>query len=381
MSKNKTFSIERELENEEKKKRLSPRRYLVVFLLVLLIGTFSISCKPLLETFKLNNLKKNAKVYIVLTETSNDNALTVIRTYIWKNGETQTLGTIFRDLNWEETTFGIPNVRSVFVHENDVYLISIDRSTHGFGYSSYLYKNGERQLITDNASFSPQIFVSQNDVYLVGTWELEDMYTNTTTLWKNGVFSKISGILPSSVFVSDDNLYIVGWSGCNHYPEATAWYNNRSHFLRDNSSGGNSHANSIYVHQNNVYVAGTTGFADYDDIDYELNSKPRATLWVNGVPQTLSNQNSGAIEVIVDDKFVYVLGYTNVPHTETGSIVLWKNGEEHVIFTEMSQPAMYVFHGDVYIVGNQTGKTVLWKNGIIQTISENLSERMRIFVM
>tara|TARA_R110000868_G_C10908416_1_gene764780 strand:- start:155 stop:1981 length:1827 start_codon:yes stop_codon:yes gene_type:complete len=113
----------------------------------------------------------------------------------------------------------------------------------------------------------------------------------------------------------------------------------------------------------NVYVAG-----------HEVNGqfKNVATVWINGVPQALSDgtTNASANSVYVSGDDVYVAGYVTILNKKAA--VLWKNGVADIIGGENSEAkALVVKNNDVYVVGYQHNNNVnidkdyavLWKNG------------------
>jgi hypothetical protein len=77
-------------------------------------------------------------------------------------------------------------------------------------------------------------------------------------------------------------------------------------------------ATSVYVSGGDVFVVGSVGMGG--------TSNERATLWVNGVPQTLSRSRSAsrANSVHVSGSDVFVTGWVgNLPNRRA---VLWVNG-------------------------------------------------------
>jgi uncharacterized protein YjdB len=151
------------------------------------------------------------------------------------------------------------------------------------------------------------------------------------------------------------DVYVAGYVGGTFYPDfrATLWKNGVAQTL----SNASSEASAVFVSGNDVYVAGHVGFF----------SDSRATLWKNGVAQTLSSTDSVASAVFVSGNDVYVAGHA---HSGTARATLWKNGVVQVLSSVLSTAsAVFVSSGDVYVAGH-TGallsindRPTLWKNG------------------
>jgi uncharacterized protein YjdB len=119
-----------------------------------------------------------------------------------------------------------------------------------------------------------------------------------------------------------------------------------------------------------VYVAGYVGNILLPD--------SRATLWKNGVAQTLASTTSSASAVFVSGDDVYVAGQLD------DKAALWKNGVVQTLSNAKSGAnAVFVYGDDVYVVGGAysgTSKATLWKNGVAQTLSSLLSSALDVFV-
>jgi len=140
---------------------------------------------------------------------------------------------------------------------------------------------------------------------------------------------------------------------------ATLWINGVAQTLSNESS----FAASVYVSDGNVYVAGRVG----------LGPAERATLWVNGIPRTLSNERSFAHSVHVYGSNVYVAGGLG-PFTTPGvgsdtRAVLWENGIPRTLINEPSTAhSVRVSGGNVYVFGqfqDSRGRSSLWVNGVL----------------
>jgi hypothetical protein len=144
---------------------------------------------------------------------------------------------------------------------------------------------------------------------------------------------------------------IVGFLGCesirHHFiepvPRATLWVNGESQMLSNNAS----RANSVFVIDTNVYVAGW--------------ENERATLWVNGIPQTLSDTDSVANSVYVFGNDVYVAG------SVTGRATLWINGVPQTLSNNNSRAnSLFISEANIYVAGMENNRPMLWLNGVIQ---------------
>jgi hypothetical protein len=121
-----------------------------------------------------------------------------------------------------------------------------------------------------------------------------------------------------------------------------------------------AYTNSLFVSNNNVYIAGSK----------EYNEKYYATLWINGKSQQLDVRPSSALAVYVHNENIYVFGY--VLDKDVGQkYILWENGNvRETPFEKYSSESyydMYVFNNDVYVLkvkrsGYQEAE--LWKTGI-----------------
>jgi len=111
---------------------------------------------------------------------------------------------------------------------------------------------------------------------------------------------------------------------------------------------------------NEVFVAGT------DD--------GRATLWKNGVAQTLSSAGSDAYSVFVSGGDVFIAGRIYSRGSDDGwRATLWKNGVAQTLSgDDSSANSVFVSGGDVYVAG-ASGISIhshptLWKNGVAQSL-------------
>jgi predicted heme/steroid binding protein len=203
------------------------------------------------------------------------------RAVLWKNGEAQHL----TDGSQEACAWRV-NVSGA-----DVYVAGYE------GNRAVLWKNGEAQHLTDGSqkAHAWSLFVSGADVYVAG----HD--GSAPALWKNGASQPLpEGIGSPQVFVSGDDVYLL--SGTE------VWKNGAKQSL---AAAPNPLASSFFVSEGNIYVCGcSSSFPNYVPI-----------IWKNGTLQQLSAADGTANSVFVSNGDVYVAG------TMSNAIpVVWKNG-------------------------------------------------------
>jgi len=119
-----------------------------------------------------------------------------------------------------------------------------------------------------------------------------------------------------------------------------------------------------------VFVAGAVHIGHLED-----GGVSHATLWKNGVAQTLSSAHSYANSVFVSGGDVFVAGEDRAKAT------LWKNGVAQTLSSADSYArSVFVSGGDVFVVGGGRDKATLWKNGVAQTLSSAKSGASSVFV-
>jgi hypothetical protein len=203
---------------------------------------------------------------------------------------------------------------------------------------------------------------SGEPVVLVAGYESNGTY-NVAKYWIDGQAIQLSDgtqdATANSIFVSNNDVYIAGSDN-----GAVYWKNNSEIRL----SGNN--ASSIFVSGNDVYVAGV-----HDS---------KAVYWKNGTEVVLENtnvygtyNNAAANSIFVSGDDVYAAGY------DGPNAVYWKNGTEiyltagtTTITGFVHAYSIYVKGSDVYVVGyDQFAGAVFpqvwyWKNGVRITINQ-----------
>ena len=257
-----------------------------------------------------------------------------------------------------------------------------------------LWKDGIATRISNNRSNATSVFVSGNDVYAVG-WESADGET-FAIVSKNGVTQRLTGgyrLQADCIFVSGGDVYI---AGSGHVDEnayarsAIVWKNGVAQYLLTDSEGSyDEGATSVFVSGNDVYVVGY-GYYEYYQLRY-------AVLWKNGVVQYLSSDYRRAIatSVFVSGSDVYVAGQ------ESCEAILWKNGvAQNLDFVNQYEcsgaHSVFVSGSDVYVAGFETSDVYiqginvgyyglfarLWKNGVAQNLTDGTAraEATSVFV-
>jgi hypothetical protein len=146
-------------------------------------------------------------------------------------------------------------------------------------------------------------------------------------------------------------VFVAGeeWNGSNHV--AKYWVDGQEVILSDGT--GDAITSSIFVSNNDVYVAGS----DYKDFG-------GAVYWKNNNEIQLS-VGGAASSIFVSGNDAYVAG--NVGEDP----VYWKNGTQvdlvrtnvYGIFGSATANSIFVSGNDIYVAGNDGPNAVYWKNG------------------
>lgn len=169
------------------------------------------------------------------------------------------------------------------------------------------------------------------------------------------------------------DVYVAGQKNGN----ATYWKNNTEITL-DNGGFSTSTANKIIVHNNNVYVFGSSG-STY-------------ILWENG---SLTNLNEEFQEpsyeldyitdMIIDSNDVYFIGYLkSLTNPTIYDLVYWKNGIKTVILSNCiyrhQQSSIKVIDDNIYVFSknNNNQKGVFINNSFIPIESSHLAYGIKV---
>jgi hypothetical protein len=169
-----------------------------------------------------------------------------------------------------------------------------------------LWKNGVAQRLGDDSdSAAMSVCVSGKDVYTAGYVWLNnhrgpDGHCGHATFWKNGAAQRLGNgfSYAQSVCVSGGDVYIAGTEDTQYgWARATLWKNGAASRVsgqaRDPLGAFTSHATSLFVSGDDVYV---TGCEDYGEADFfDL-------VWKNGAPLRLGNKDSHAESIFVAER-------------------------------------------------------------------------------
>ena len=242
------------------------------------------------------------------------------RPTLWINGEPQPVGRVgnFNQAN------------AVFVSGSDIYVVTTENMR------PFLWRNGVSQQLSENSGRANSVFVSGNDVFVVGdVWENRN---RVPTLWRNGVPQHLGRRGTANyVTVSNGDVFVVGYEGDSHNERAIVWKNGDVHFRSDENR---SRANSIFISEGNMYVAG--------QIDQ------RTAVWRNNILQEMES-GGPAHSIVVANGNVYVAGGGT-------RATFWKNGIRQEIDPEFRvgiRMTLAVVGNRVYLGGSRRGSCPL----------------------
>ena len=201
---------------------------------------------------------------------------------LWTNGSGNFGGTNLSSID--------PSIAKSIFLSNDGSTVTGISIVGLIGTSAWTYINNNNTLLT-NTSTAESVYVRGNDVFVAINNEFLDI--KTASLQKNGVLQNTiaSNTAMYSVHGDEQNIYAVGATNPNSVnARATIWENN----IPKQLSLLYSQANSVFVIDKNVYVAGFEYNSD--------NAHYKATLWINGKVQTISTENCQTKSVFVTVK-------------------------------------------------------------------------------
>jgi hypothetical protein len=233
----------------------------------------------------------------------------------WKNGVENILPTF--------SEFATAN--AVAVSGNNIYVAGNDST------KAVYWLNGVETIldnVSDSGSTGNSVCVSGNDFYVAGKRGFNAVY------WKNGTIVYLTGyhdvttvnVKVNSIAVSNGNVYVAGTLGAagSNFPFLRFWENGVESTINtgtDISAPFNIYgkANSVYVSGGHVYIAGTT----------ETAKQHFAVYWKDGKETVLpsSATQSFANSIFVRENDVYVAGY-EYDTFQSVTAVYWKNGVE-----------------------------------------------------
>ena len=253
-----------------------------------------------------------------------------------------------------------------------VYIVGGELSEKGYIHAA-LWKDGKKySLDDDNADVSAayEIFVTDNDVYIVGAKRKSGKIR--AIFWKNGKMHQLSDkySVANDVYVVGNDVYISGYSTYEEQEEVvTLWKNAipQQYFGKT----FDFYKSSVYANKNDVYV----GCHIYSE------SQIHAHLFKNGENIELEDNKYAVInEIVQNGDDIYLAGAAdknNNVYLQTAAY--WKNGIiNYLSGGEINSFASDIFinNNDVYTVGNIWNSTTLvatatmWKNETPQALSD-----------
>lgn len=211
--------------------------------------------------------------------------------------------------------------------------------------------------------------VTVKDVYIAGNIGAGAVY------WKNGVVTNLeNSAIGNSVYVVNNDVYVAGatYNSLTSTHTAVYWKNGLKITLPVTGSSS-SIAQSIWVSGNDVYVAG-----------YQMvGSNGMIKLWKNGVAYNWTDGSSSTIptSICVVGNDVYISGYSY--ENPIGYVAkYWKNGVVTNLSTsspnrEATASFITVSGNDVYVSGRENNGTknvaTYWKNGQIIALTNGIN--------
>lgn len=236
--------------------------------------------------------------------------------------------------------------------ENDVYVVGNRCYKTSLSDCPMLWINGQPQEIgkVGNANFASNVFVQGSNVYAT-VYEVD---RNINYLWHNGKISLSSYHTFNSLFVKDNDVYIVGDDFIDDEFRPAMWKNGEKQFISDQRGV----ANSIFIDEDKVYIAGT--------LFNETGNLP--VLWIDNELNVLAEEGSARAVCVKDDN-VYVIG--SIKNDDKTQSALWTNGE--VQYLNMEEPKCITVANDkIYIGGGNGYHPNLWISGEDVSLPENL---------
>jgi hypothetical protein len=234
-----------------------------------------------------------------------------------------------------------------------------------------IWQDGVENVL-DEAFGDPMIASRNNNLF--GVWH--DIGGEGWMFHKDGTTQPIIDTAlsfgPMAMTVAEDDVYISGYSSSVPpspptyvAPQYAQYWKNGQLIFRESVV---SNALSIFVHQNNIYMAGLLYLPG--------NLTSIACYWKNGQRVDLTDGTGVAMarSVFVTGTNVYVAGMID------NQVVYWKDG----VVIPLTTPGTYsmantIFvHGtDVHVGGYENGYPAYWKNDVKQDI-ENQDKRGQI---
>jgi hypothetical protein len=209
-------------------------------------------------------------------------------------------------------------VTSMFVDGADVYVAGIEINMETDGTSAVYWKNKEKHILSPELyrTRANAIFVSDGQVYVAGDEEEETTGMGMPVYWKNTIKQTLPKDKATNhanaygIFVKENHIYIAG----SEYQTARLWQLTINGELKttamDHLPQG-LEANAVFVSGNDVYVAGK-------------GTDQKAHYWKNGIIQNLEGNEGAANSIFVWNNEVHIAGHE--AKNNKYSPKYWKNG-------------------------------------------------------
>lgn len=282
-------------------------------------------------------------------------------------------------------TFNLSEANSIFVENNDVYIAGFEKNLITNILEGKIWKNGVGSAITNGSSNSNAIDFSivNNDTFVLGT-EI-NLVNNKTEgkIWKNGVSTTLSSLtnpaeglfknaLPQSLFIHNNDVYVGGYETFlpNSDLRGLVWKNGTPTRLFGLCFGAGGSCTYDYTQVNDIFIVG-------NDV-YAIGSSPSGSstviidniMWKNGIPSSI---NISPKSIFIYNNDIYIAGRVG------NSACIWKNGIVTQLTSGVKQgfaTSVYVKDNDVYVTGFERDPATafsvgeVWKNGIATNLTD-----------
>jgi len=287
-----------------------------------------------------------------------------IPTTVYVSGYSDAAGLLGNGAYWTDGTASIlPHsgaIDAVTVSGKDVYLLG----------DSVYWKNGVALRVSGAVGLS-SIFVSGSDVYLTGfTASSVSSATAAAVYWKNGVMTNLTQTLSNvtaasanSIYVLNSDVYVAGSLAVNHQPAAGVYWKNGV----VNPITGAANLTAIVASSAHVIVAGET-----DTVG--------EAFWVDNVADGWFGASYFTSLYLSPQSDLYITGFA--PNQNSSVAVYWSNAglanwlDMNITYVPGGTLAtgIAVSGSDVYVSGNNlSGQAAYWKNGVINTLGSGVA--------
>jgi hypothetical protein len=177
----------------------------------------------------------------------------------------------------------------------------------------------------------------------------------------------------NSVFVSNSDVYVAGFEIFDQYRpsifHAVLWKNGVKHFRSDVPF---TEFASVFVADSNVCV---TGLISHPESSVLLRINDNALYYSDSYRflYVTSIFVSGGDVYITGSASKYILENGSYTEETTQKAILWENGVARYLTdgnSNASANSVFVSGNDVYVAGDDGDRAVLWKNGAAQYLSD-----------